>query len=97
MKTQKTLKNVILTLALVTTFANAAMAVDVPAVPAVNDTVTVPAAPAAGAEAPATVRVIQRIMDESAANSDTYCVYEQRQFCNYYGCFYQWQYICYPW
>ena len=28
MKTQKTLKNVILTLALVTTFANAAMAVD---------------------------------------------------------------------
>ena len=97
MKAQNTLKTLILSLTLAATMMSTAMAVETPTPAAVNTTVTVPAAPAEGAEAPATVRVIQRILDESAANSDNYCVYEQRQFCNFYGCFYQWQYICYPW
>lgn len=101
MKAQKTLKTLILTLSLVATIAtiaSSAMAAEVNPAPVTDTTVTVPAAPTAdGVAAPATVRVVQSIMDESAANSDTYCVYEQRQFCNYYGCFYQWQYVCYPW
>lgn len=99
MKAQNFLKTLILSLTLATTIASTALAADVAPTGAADTTVSVPAAPGAeGADAPATsVRVIQRILDESAANSDNYCVHEQRQVCNYYGCFYQWRYICYPW